>query len=93
MGPHYDNEKQIYLLDDEVMNSHWLLHQDTEQLYLVPKSDHGFDTYGPDEDIEMQLNALDDDALSNDIVMSSKGFDVIPQWQRRFCPQAGYYVA
>lgn len=92
MGP-YDNETGNYIHDPDVMAAHWLVHDETDALYIIAREDDGFEGYGMDDDIEMQLFALPDATLADSEAMKAKGFSLIPDVLRRFDSGLGYHHA
>tara|TARA_B100000749_G_scaffold266208_1_gene242028 strand:+ start:1447 stop:1728 length:282 start_codon:yes stop_codon:yes gene_type:complete len=93
MGPHYDNNTGRYIKYEEVFNAHWLVDNETDALYLLPRDGDGFDTYGMDEEVEERLNTFSDEQLADYDFMEEQGFTVIPDHQRRFDEATGYFVA
>lgn len=92
MGPHFDNDTSLYVFNDEVFNSHWILHNETNEIYLVPRNNQSFDVYGPDDDVVFTLTNLDEEQLEDDDFISEMGFSLIFDYQRRFNEEIGYYI-
>lgn len=84
-------------------HGHWYL-DDDHCLYIVPDDRHGLaETYGPDDDMLDALNAIyrahDQklvdwfDAVDRDAIAAGLGLFVVPDWQKRFDTQCGYFTA
>lgn len=87
-------------------HGHWYLRSEDRALFIVPDDRHGLaETYGPDDET---LTALDNqyrylegrtndpnwfDSVDTNIVQTCLDLTFIHPWQRRFDPEAGWYVA
>ena len=85
-----ENDNAIF--DPQVMSAFWFLNSETNLLTIVPSVGDDFEICGADDDEEV-LIPLNDDALGDEDMMKSLGFDVIQEHQRRFSPESGYYYA
>lgn len=92
MGP-YDNDKSEYVFDSEVLEAHWLIHEQTGFLYIVARDDDGFEGYGADDAVLESLYRFSDNQLEDTDVMTAQGFEVVPEVLRRMDPEQGYFPA
>jgi hypothetical protein len=94
-----DNEKGAYQDVSEIMNGIWLIHQESGNLVILAKDDAPtFDSYGDDELVdelhaEIKSKSLTDDALQDDEVLESLGYQFCWDHQRRFSAESGYFYA
>jgi hypothetical protein len=92
MGP-YDDNAEEYEFDQEVMDAHWLEHEESGCLYIVARPEDGFEGYGAEDDILEELYSLTEHDLQDEKTMSGLGFELIPDHLRRLDPEVGYYAA
>lgn len=93
MGP-YDNESGKYILMQDVMDAHWLEHNETGALAIIAKQVDGFESHGEVEDFDEEiLLAMSDEELADEETMENLGFSLIQSSLRRFSEEDGYYHA
>lgn len=89
-----ENEGDNHIFMREIMDAHWLQHDETDMLFIIAREGDGFESYNGDgSDLDELLMAMPDSILSNADAMKDYDFTLIPEGLRRFNPEIGYYHA
>ncbi len=82
----YNNETGKYEFSDDLAKADWYLDEEFN-LYIVPKAG---EILGPDNAVTDILAAAY--RVGKNPGLESLGLTVVPDWQRRFHPDCGYYT-